>query len=505
MNAQPDIESKNCAAATAWCQKFGGLLIRDEDDWLVLNYTTAGGNTLSVRFAGGMGTPVSLKIPVGQNSKLPVADNDNRVVIQPPRMHSDPFSPEAAGGLLADVSRWITSTAIIPTPELSLVSAAAMLAGLFGKKALGPTGAGVNLYLTTLLATAGGKGHPPKAIRTLADKVGGVGAVTNGDPTSYAAIERMLRKNTSTVIVMDEFGITLQDVNAKHRNSVAASIRKFLLAVYDQANSSFDGRIYASSETKKDDGPIIGPALTVLGMTTSDTLYAGLSEASIADGFLNRFLFVTATAPDGPPKPPRLQRDAKPPAALVDAVRTAIANFPKGASLGLTKVTVPFEGGEDGEAYKRWAEVFVWQHHGDWSEARRNIQGRAAENTIRLATIRAISRQPAAPVVNVDDVEWAWAIVFQSIELIADGVARHMSDSPVEALRKHIVEALRSAPDRTLPFAHLMQRKGVKGADLRELDGALQWLIEAGEVTDAAGKAKPGRGSKFRWNGVTTA
>lgn len=449
-----------------------------------------------------MGARPRMRPTIPEDRDIPDAANDNRVFIDPPPMHPDPFSPDTAGGLLAGISRWITSTAIIPAPELSLVSAVALLAGLFGKKCLGPTGAGINLYVTTLLATAGGKGHPPKAIRSLADKVGGASAVTNGDPTSYAAIERMLRKNTSTVIVMDEFGITLQDVNAKNRNSVAASIRKFLLAVYDQANSSFDGRIYASSETKKDDGPIKGPALTVLGMTTVDTLYAGLSEASIADGFLNRFLFITAMAPGGPPKPPRLHRDAKPPAALVEALRAAITAFPMGEGGNLSKATIPFEGGEEGDAYARWAEVFLWQHHADWSEARRNIQGRAAENTVRLATIRAISRKPSAPQISVADIEWAWAIVHQSIDLIAEGVARHLSDSPAEALRKNIVEALRSAPKGTLPYAHLMQRRGVKSADLRELEGAIQWLIEAGEITDTASRPRPGKGSRFKLNSV---
>ena len=206
-----------------------------------------------------------------------------------------------------------------------------------------------------------------------------MGAVTNGDPTSYAALERILRKNPSTVVVMDEFGITLQDVNAKHKNSVAAGIRKFLLAVYDQANSVFDGRVYASAETKKDEAPIRGPALTVLGMTTVETLYAGLSEASVADGFLNRFLFVTASAPEGTVSPPRLDHDASPPAEIVDGVTVAGKAFPSGTLPNSPKHIVPFAGDEDGEAYRRWAEVFVWQQ-----TAGTEITGRAAENTVRF-------------------------------------------------------------------------------------------------------------------------
>jgi hypothetical protein len=419
------------------------------------------------------------------------AANDNKAAIELPPMHPAPFSPEAAGGLLADISCWISTTAIIPVPELSLTSAIALLAGIFGRVALTPTRAGVNVYLTTLLGTAGGKGWPAKAIRTLSDQPGTMGAVTNGDPTSYAAMERILRKQSSTVVVFDEFGITLQDVNAKHKNSVAAGIRKFLLAVYDQSNSVFDGRIYASAETKKDEAPIIGPALTVLGMTTVETLYAGLSEASVADGFLNRFMFITATPHDGPVTPPHLDYEVKPPEALLSALSSARSSFPAGRLPRSPKFVVPMDGGEDGEAYKRWGQIFIWQQ-----AAKSDLAGRAAENTIRLATIRAISRNPASSAVNLEDVEWGWAIVYSSIRLIEEGVRLHMAASPAEALRKAILSSVEATPG--LPYSKLAVRKGVSGATSRELFDALVWLIAAEQVEDISNNRYPGAGSKFR-------
>lgn len=351
---------------------------------------------------------------VAKNSarSVPVAANDNVPQGRTPAMHPNPFTPEAAGGLLENIATWVNDTAIVPVPELSLAAAIALMGGCFGKLAIGPTNAGVNVYFATLLATAGGKGHPPKAVRALSDLCGAQGAVSNGDPTSYAAIERMLRKSSSTVVTMDEFGVTLQDINGRNQNSASASIRKMLLAVYDQSNSVFDGRIYASSETKKDDGPLIGPALTVLAMTTPSTLYAGLSAASVSDGFINRFVFVTGTRDEDGIRPPRLDVDLRPPAALVAPLQNAITGFPKSSKPG-SKFKVGFEGGEGGEAYKRWGEVFMWQHRPDWDEVYNDINGRAAENTIRLATIRAISRNAPSPAITLEDVEWAWAVVFR--------------------------------------------------------------------------------------------
>jgi hypothetical protein len=154
---------------------------------------------------------------------------------------------------------------------------------------------------------------------------------------------------------------------------------------------------------------------------------------------------------------------------------------------------------EEGEAYARWCEIFLWQHHQGWDETARAINGRAAENTVRLATIRAISRDSAKPLVMVDDIEWAWAIVYQSIVMIAAGVERHMSASPAEALRKSILEAVRSAPDG-LPFSKLLTKRGVGGAQLFEVESSLQWLLGSSEIVDMNRKPKPGPGSKFRLN-----
>jgi hypothetical protein len=47
---------------------------------------------------------------------------------------------------------------------------------------------------------------------------------------------------------------------------------------------------------------------------------------------------------------------------------------------------VPRDGGEDGDPYALWAQIFRWQNGPWWQADARNIIGRAAENTIRLAT-----------------------------------------------------------------------------------------------------------------------
>ncbi|RJT32781.1 DUF3987 domain-containing protein [Mesorhizobium waimense] len=468
-------------------------------------WTKYGQQHVDMREAGAQ---AAAGLVVRKAKEVPEAANDNSAAAEPPRllpalpsMCRDPFSLSSAGGILAEISEWITETAIIPVPELSLTSAIALLGGMFGDRALGPTRSGLNLYLATVMGVASGKGHAPKSIISLSSSAGKPGAVTNGDPTSYAAIERILRKNISTVCVFDELGVTLQDVNNRHKSSASASIRKFLLTIYDQADSTFHGRQYASSETKGDESPLIGPALTILGMTTPSTLYAGLSDESLNDGFLSRFVFIEGEGPETV-SAPRLNRSVSLPKELIASLKRAYDSFPKepksATQLFSPKYQIPFEGGEDGEAYRLWSDVFHWQHSKVWSVREYHVNGRAAENTIRLASIRAVSRQPSMPFVSADDVEWGWAIVHRSISVITDGVDRHMAGSMAESLRKAIVRALSQAKGKTLPWSQLLQREGVSQADSEDVAKSITWLVETGKVADLSGRSKPGARASFK-------
>jgi hypothetical protein len=425
---------------------------------------------------------------------VPANDNKDGRPDTPP-MHPDPYNPAVVGGLIADIAKWITSTAVIPVEELSLAAAMALIAGVFGSRALTPSNSGVNVFLTTMVKTAGGKGRPPGAIRALADKAT-PGAVSNGDPTSYAAFERILRKNSSVVTVMDEFGLTLQGVNAKKQDPAAASIRKFLLAIYDQGNSVFDGKAYASADTKKDDSPIEGPALTVLSMTTPETLMKGVSHESVTDGFLNRFVFVESPPRQDAIKPPDLSTDRSPPSAIVHDLQRAITSFPvkldQPGKSAKEKHRVPFYGGLKSEAHVAWERVFLWQYNRAWNDTETKLRGRAAENTIRLATLRAISTNPHKPFVTAEDIYWAWAIVYRSIATI-EACVRGMAGSEQEELRNAIIDALK-AKEGVQYRSRIMRLSGIKHASMPEFNAAMAWLYASGAVADVSEKQD---GSKF--------
>jgi hypothetical protein len=125
------------------------------------------------------------------------------------------------------------------------------------------------------------------------------------------------------------------------------------------------------------------------------------------------------------------------------------------------------------------------------------IVGRSAEQTQKLASLRAISRNPARPVVEVEDVEYGWSIVQRSIDMIDDGVRKHMSSSDHEKLHKLILDHIEKAGEDGMPKSVLLRKSGVSSARPQEVDAAIKYLTETEQVTSTlkAAGAKGGRPS----------
>ena len=414
-------------------------------------------------------------------------DNDNMSALDPSR----------AGGVIGEIATWITDTAIMPLPALSMMTTLATLAGMCGSSMLTPVGGGINTYVLGIQETGGGKAHPPKAGRRIANKVK-PGSFNGGDPTSAAAIERMIRETVghSTCLHMDEFGITLQNINSKKPDGTASGIRKFLLAIYDQADSVFDGRAYAKVELGKNKSePIYGPALSLIATTTPDSLFKGLSESVFSEGFFNRFI-VVPPAPRLRPEDirvPGIDRNINPSEKFIDDVSRAIASIPRGDLVSHSnmpqrqKRKAEIFGGEDGAAKKRWNDIFRQQ-----SLLPEHIYGRLAENVMKLATLRAISSNPLKPVVQLDDIEWANSIVRDGCRWLETVSKNKIADTAHDGRRIAIMEALEKYGELT--FSKLLVRKGVSGfKDKQEVCNDLMFMFESGKIGIEGGFDEGGR------------
>lgn len=402
--------------------------------------------------------------------------------------HYNPFTPQEADGVLGAIAQWAYDTSRRPVPEFSILAAVGFLSVLFGRRAVGPTGAGLNMYLVGIAGPGFGKEHPLKAVQTLAVDMQMPFLIGPGEVTSGSAIEKVVRRRPVFLMPWDELGVVLQSVNGRGSSSWAQTIRKVLLEIFSKSTSMWSGKEHADPEKDSSAEPVFSPTVSLMGMSTPTTFYKGITEESLTDGFVARLVVTEPTVrPERHSAPPILVT----PVSLLTAIKKCRDDFPKaGGELSQAAwrmatqrpalYTVPWE---TAEAEKRWTDIEDWQiAEIEDNGASEGIVGRTAEQTIKLATIRAISRNPSSPSVSVKDVDWGHAIVQASLTSINRGVEEYMAGSQFEELCKAILSALRASKDKSLPQSQLVRKRGVSKADDRMVEQAIKRLVLSGEI-----------------------
>ncbi|OSJ32000.1 hypothetical protein BSZ19_20620 [Bradyrhizobium japonicum] len=426
--------------------------------------------------------PVALPTPANDDTRSPA----NR------RHDEDPFTPEACGGLMADISQWILDTSRRKSPEFAVMSAIAFMSVFYGRRVIGPTTCGVNLYLAGIAGPGFGKEAPLQRLVKLLQETDMAFLVGAGEVSSASAIEKILRRKPVVVMPWDEVGDVLESINAKGNGNWASTIRKAMLELYSKSTGVWFGK-----ETMDDDrigAPIHCPSLTVIGTSTPTRFYGGLSDKNLSDGFAARMVFIAPTKrPErGNPRDGGLVV----PEPLREAIKEAQKKFPWPSmnSQGNWRTPdvqphlyeVPWA---DEAAEAAWLAIEDWQESEiERDETRDGLVGRLAENAIRLATLRALSRSPSRPSVSVEDVRWAHAIMLASVRSLDDGVDKYMSSSQFEQLCQAILSSLRSSRGGSMYRAELLKRRGISGSDTRTFDAAILRLQETRQIEKTDGK-----------------
>jgi len=450
--------------------------------------------------------------PRGNLSHLRLAASDGRIV-QPcdaPREYGEDEAParprgaiwpdafilESEPGMLGDIARWSQACAYRPVREFAQPAAVAVLATIFGRRWATPTGLGLNLYIAAIAETGGGKDALLEAPRRLIADAGFRHLLGPHDFASDAAIEKSLRVRPSQLMPLDEFGKLAQAMMGRNAPAFAKLAAKVLLEIYSrsQPGSEWTGKARASDDYDAAADPIRCPTLTILGVSTPEGFFDGMSQQNLEDGFLNRLTVVR-----GGRAGPRQRDPARltPPQALIDSLRTSFEASQPSGNLAGTATRDPYtapsirfaEWGEGGVAALEVVEA--WED--DAREAgRHGVAGRAAEQTLKIATLRALARCPNEPAVAAEDVRWAFEMVRASIETIEAGAREMMAGSDFEALVQAVERAIYATKEKGLPRSHLVRAKGVSKADDRLVDAAIRRLIIAERIIEL-------NPSRWRW------
>ena len=396
------------------------------------------------------------------------------------------------GGALQLWLDYVERTALYPQPFLALAAGICAVGVLAGRRYRTATNLRTNVYAVGVAGSSGGKDHARKKVKAVFGSAGLTAYLGGEDVASGAAIFTALSRHPASLFQIDEMGDWLNDILGKKAPAHKKQIAQKLKTLYSSADSFISGTEYANQSNRDGGRPredIQQPHACFYGTTTPEQFWAAVKEGSLYDGLLARFLlFVSPVSyPDENEDP----EDIDPPEELVAAFQAIAAGVPVAAgnlqgpitssSMMAGVAPTPHRVPETPEAAAMIRALRKEQvkdqrkHDGTYVTS---INGRTAENAVKLALIRAVSRDPLAPILTEADVAWGRAISQHCANTLLREASQNVSESEFETKMNKVLSILRKHGSAT---ARDLFRRGFKLPE-RERNDVLRTLVDSGLV-----------------------
>jgi hypothetical protein len=410
----------------------------------------------------------------------------------PPARQPCPVDVTHLDGVLKDMVDYMLATARRPQPVLAVGASLCALGALMGRRYRTETNLRSNLYIVGIADSGSGKNHSREIINELFVEAG-LGHHLGGNRiASGAGLLTALLREPALLLQIDEFGMFLSAAADRKRSPRhITDILDIMTQLFTSAGTIFLGSEYANLDGRHERRDINQPCLCLYGTTTPFHFWSSLQGANVVDGSLARFL-VFQTDDDYPEENEATGIRTSPP-ALLDALRLIAdggKRSPAGNLAGMTPgpetapdpLTVPTcpDARELFRDLQRDTTAQLREARGTQYTA---ILARIAENAAKLALIRAVSFDPAAPVIRAIDAEWAAGLVRHCADHTITQVEENVADNAVEANHKRVLGIVRSAGTAGLTKSELIRR--TQFLDKRQRDDLIGVLVESGQLGTA--------------------
>ncbi|GJL73640.1 MAG: hypothetical protein NMNS01_28390 [Nitrosomonas sp.] len=339
------------------------------------------------------------------------------------------FNIDYPPGLAGEIADYIFNSSRKPVNSFAIAGALATLAYLNHNLAyVNQSGTSLNLYMCLTGDTGKGKEDPRRAVKRLAHGVNRVSAM-HETMSSGAALLRALSVDKEALIMVDEFGLYLQNALSDRGSVHQKDFMKELMSFYGMARDFYAGKTFADSKRSID--RIDMPYVNLLATTTPLELLDGITAKSIDNGFLNRILVVGTNEENPINRAPDVAISKQLESKLVE-IETLAVEYPSGLSL-------EYEPGA--------FELLVHLAEGlDETGKFANLWMRAEEQTIRIAGLLAIGD---GQIIKSSHVQWAWDFVSFCIKSFIQGLDRGFGETLFEKRINKTLEIIRNARSYT--------------------------------------------------------
>lgn len=354
-------------------------------------------------------------------------------------------------GLVGEIAQYIYTSAVRPVPEVALMGALALTAGIVGRQYNIP-GSGLNLYLILLAPTGTGKEGAASGISNLIAKVRET--VPSVDqflgPAEFAsgpALIKALDKQPCLFSILGEFGLRIQQMADMRANGAEKTLQKALLNLYSKSGWHQTESSMAYSDREKNTSTLYAPALTIFGESTPESFFAKLNEDQVLSGLLPRFLFLEYHGK----RPPKNNVSAfcAPDPGLVERVADLAATaIQMQANAQCQPVIIDADSQQLLDEFDKYCDDRI----NKGSEVYKQLWNRAHLKALRLSAVISVGCNNVHPTVTADIAQWAIDFVKQDVGTIENrfknetvGEGEHRYEAEV---RKAVEYYLSIGPDK---------------------------------------------------------
>lgn len=479
----------------------GELSYSDAETWLFNSAMSIGLNqieakkTINSGLKSGMKSPRDLSLVVNSTNQY----NENVIYVEEePEFEVEPEQPSRSGvpvipypaGVVGELAKWITDTALYPQPNLSIGAALIIVATLTGRQYMTPDDGATSLYVINIAGTSQGKNHPHTIVDDVLNQLDLNNLIGADNFLSESSIVNIIENNPISVSTLDEFGDFLAKILSSRCSPYEKAIAPLLRVLWSIGFKNYKTPAKAQSKPVH----IPAPAFNLLGSTTPLQFYRSLKEGALESGTLNRFLVF---APHGfvESNPNRI-RNSKLPTDLREKLRSiylaqgTLVLSSRECSKSIPPLTpITWEDNLAYEAFEAFRKETQLAIRDD--ERRGYFTGRSVEMCLRIATIIAIGDNRRS--VSVNDINTARNIVSISIDIMENGAKEFMAENLTEEQRNKVFYAIKKRPVHGIDHSLLLRSiRGLKG---KEINDILKTLIDSEEIICTVIES-PGRKTK---------
>lgn len=392
-------------------------------------------------------------------------------------------------GGVGQLARWITMTARVPQPFLAVGASLAALGTLMGRRYETPSGLRSNLYSLCIADSGGGKDHARKMIRRLFTKAGLTDYLGGDDFASGSGMLAAMQRFPAQLFQVDEFGRHVSSILGKRAPAHKAEIWTHLMTLYTSSGDIAKGQEYANQkERPRQDLKQV--CLSIHATTVGGSFWKAMESSSIGDGSLARWL-VFQTDNDYPDwnRNPASYNVPDGLIAMAKAIAAGVPGHDYGGNIANANpmapdlepipYTVPYADDAAARADQLMDDQQAWLRSiaGNPGGA---IVARYQENALKLALVRSVAKNPAAPVITLDDLTWAAALAEHCVSYMIKNTTSLVADNEVEGQNKKLQALIDDAGAEGITLSALTAKsRWVTGARRKEI---IAELLAGGQI-----------------------